>query len=102
MKKDIFKGNIKSEFIDYIKVSIGFASVLFLGIGITMLCLNIFKIQAAQEVKIGLYVFSGLSILFSILYPILSIYSIRTYPKHKKLAHALIKQFVFVEKRTDL
>lgn len=40
-------------------------------------------------------VVSGVSFLGSILYLMLSLFAIKTYPKHPKLAKEMLKEFVF-------
>ena len=102
MKKDIFNGNIKKEYINYVKFSLAFASILFfIFFGFFLLFALLYeKIEYAA--RIMMFIFSGLCFLASFLYPTVSIYSIRNYSKHPKLAKSMIKPFVFQDFDTDI
>ena len=97
MNKDWFNKKIKNEYIGYMKFSLILFSVICIFIGTACVCMLIF----GKNATISIYViFSSLAVifyLFSIIYPIVSLKVIRTYPKHKRIAHLLIKKFVFVD-----
>ena len=102
MKKDIFNGNIKKEYINYVKFSLAFASVLFFIFFIFFLLFALLYEKIEYAARIMMFIFSGLCFLASFLYPIVSIYSIRNYSKHPKLAKSMIKPFVFQDFDTDI
>lgn len=93
--KDIFNGNIKEEYIGYVKFTLIFAGGIFFicALGILLCALLYEKIEFAA--RILMFVISGISFLASFLYPVISIYAIRNYSKHPKLAKAMLKPFVF-------
>lgn len=95
MKKDIFNGNIKKEYIGYVKFSLIFASVLWFIFFIFFLLFGILYEKIDTSARIFMFVFSGISLILSIIYPILSVYTIKNFDKHPKLAKTLIKEFVF-------
>ena len=90
---------IKKEYINYVKFSLAFASILFF-IFFLLFALLYEKIEYAA--RIMTFIFSGLCFLASFLYPTVSIYSIRNYSKHPKLAKSMIKPFVFQDFDTDI
>lgn len=95
MKKDIFNGNIQKQYIGYVKFSIIFTTVLFSVFFIFFLMISLFYDKIELAARVFMYVFSGLCLLAAVLYPIITIFAIKTYPKHKKLAHGMLKEFVF-------
>ena len=102
MKKDIFNGNIKKEYINYVKFSLAFASILFFIFFIFFLLVALLYEKIEYAARIMMFIFSGLCFLASLLYPTVSIYSIRNYSKHPKLAKSMIKPFVFQDFDTDI
>ncbi|MCI5745090.1 MAG: hypothetical protein MR270_02260 [Erysipelotrichaceae bacterium] len=100
MKKDIFKGNIQKQYINYVKFSIVFAIVLFgvFAIFFFLFALLYEKIEPAARVM--MFVGSGACLISSICYPLLTIFAIKTYPKHMRLAHGMLKEFVFETNET--
>lgn len=84
MKKGIFKGNIKHEYVSYIWVSI--ILVAFIGVSVgTLLLYAALKHAPCSEDRIGLLIFSVLAYLYGILSSSLIIFVIRKYPKYPKL-----------------
>ena len=102
MKKDIFNGNIKKEYINYVKYSLVFVSILFFIFFVSFLLFALLYEKVEYAARILLFIFSGLSFLASFLYPTVSIYAIRNYSKHPKLAKSMIKPFVFQDFDTDI
>ena len=102
MKKDIFNGNIKKEYINYVKFSLAFASILFFISFVFFLLFALLYEKIEYAARIMMFIFSGLCFLASFLYPTVSIYSIRNYSKHPKLAKSMIKPFVFQDFDTDI
>ena len=102
MKKDIFNGNIKKEYINYVKFSLAFASILFFIFFIFFLLFALLYEKIEYAARIMMFIFSGLCFLASFLYPTVSIYLIRNYSKHPKLAKSMIKPFVFQDFDTDI
>ena len=102
MKEDIFNGNIKKEYINYVKFSLAFASILFFIFFIFFLLFALLYEKIEYAARIMMFIFSGLCFLASFLYPTVSIYSIRNYSQHPKLAKSMIKPFVFQDFDTDI
>ena len=102
MSKDPFNGNIKKEYINYVKFSLIFATVLFFALFVFffLFALLFEKIEFASRILI--FVISAIFLFASFLYPAISIYAIRNYSKHPKLAKSLIKPFVFQDFEADV
>ncbi len=102
MAKDIFNGNIKKEYINYVKFSLILATVLFLSFFLFFLLFALFYEKIEYAARIFMFAFSGICLIASFLYPVISIYAIKNYSKHPKLAKAMIKPFVFQDFETDV
>lgn len=102
MQNDIFKGKIQKQYYGYVKFSIILVSVLFFVIGIFILLIALFYEKVEPAARIFMYVLSSVSILASILYPILTILAIKIYPKHTKFAYSMLKEFVFETSETKI
>lgn len=103
MKKDIFNGKIKPEHATSVFVSMILACVVYLACAILFLCLGLFYDKVEYAARIVLFVVSGLSFLFSVLYPTATILCVRTYPKYRKLTHFFVKPYFLKqgEQQTD-
>ena len=97
MKKDIFNGNIKNQYISYVKFFMVFEAVMLFAIFVFFLLTALLYENIEYVGRIVFLVMSATLFLASFLLPLISIYAIRNYPKHPKLVRALIKPFVFVE-----
>lgn len=95
MKKDIFNGNIKKEFIGYVQFTLIFVSVLWFIFFAFFLLFALLYDKIEPAARILMLVVSALSFLGAFLYPMVSLFAIKTYPKHPKLAKAMLKEFVF-------
>ena len=102
MKKDIFNGNIKKKYINSVKFSLAFASILFFIAFVFFLLFALLYEKIEYAARIMMFIFSGLCFLASFLYPTVSIYAIRNYSKYPKLAKSMIKPFVFQDFDTDI
>ena len=100
MEKDFFNGNIQKQYINYVKFSIILATVLFgvFAIFFFLIALLYEKIEPAARVM--MFVGAGVCLIASICYPLLTIFAIKTYPKHIRLAHGMLKEFVFETNET--
>jgi len=98
-KKDIFNYNIEPQHRIGVIISIIIFSLLAGGVGIASLMLGIFywyNLDLATSITI--YIISGISILVSVLNPILTIIFVRRYPKNPKMARLFLKRHVFVSR----
>lgn len=95
VSKDIFNGNVKKEYINYVKFSLALATILFFVFFIFFLLFALLYEEIEYAARIMMFVFSGGSFLAALLYPTISIFAIRNYSKHPKLAKSMIKDFVF-------
>lgn len=102
MQNEIFKGKIQKQYYGYVKFTIILVSILFFVIGIFFLLVALFYEKVEPAARIFMYVLSSLSILTSILYPILTIIAIKIYPKHTKIAYSMLKEFVFEKQKRKL
>ena len=101
LKKDIFNHNIKPEYKAYTICSIVLLVTVMLAGGTFFLYISLSYENMEPFDRIGFLVFSALEYLTGIVYPILTFYAIRTFPKHKKLAYAMLKKFLFVDGNTN-
>lgn len=97
MKKDWFNGKIQSAYIDWIKSTLIIVPSVCFIIGTAVLLALIFGHNVSTSTNICMSVLSALFYLFAVLYPLVSIKVIRSYPKHKHVAHALIKKYAFTD-----
>ncbi|MBR2907097.1 MAG: hypothetical protein IKC26_03535 [Clostridia bacterium] len=83
MKKGIFKGNIKREYVSYIWFSI----ILVAVIGISMGSMVVFAaLQQERPVdRYAMLVLGALGYLYGVIFPAVVIFAIRKYPKYPKL-----------------
>ena len=102
MKKDIFNGNVKKQYINLVKFSLALAFILFFISFVFFLLFALLYEKIEYAARIMMFVFSGLCFLASFLYPTVSIYAIRNYSKHSKLAKSMIKPYVFKDFETDV
>ncbi len=93
MKKDIFNGKIKKEYIKSIKFLLVFASAVFCAVATFFLLLALLYDTVDYGGKIVLFVMSGVAYLAAVLYPLLTVLCVRTYPKYKALAKFFIKEY---------
>ena len=102
VKRDIFNGNIKKQYINYVKFSLAFVAILFFVLFVFFLLVALLYEKIEYAARIMMFVFSGVCFLASFLYPTVSIYAIRNYSKYPKLAKSMIKPFVFQDFDTDI
>ena len=102
VKRDIFNGNIKKQYINYVKFSLAFVAILFFVLFVFFLLVALLYEKIEYAARIMMFVFSGVCFLASFLYPTVSIYAIRNYSKHPKLAKSMIKPFVFQDFDTNI
>lgn len=102
MSKDLFNGNIKKEYVNYVKFTLVFVSVLFFVFFLFFLIFALLYEKIEYAARIMMFVMSGLSFLASFLYPVISLHAIRNYSKHPKLARSMIKPFVFQNFEADM
>lgn len=100
MKKNIFNGNIQKQYINYVKFSIILVTVLFGVFAIFFFLVALLYEKVEPAARIMMYVGSGICLITSILYPLLTIFAIKTYPKHIRLAYGMLKEFVFETNET--
>ena len=84
MKKDIFNGKVKREYISYIWVTIFLVLFIFVGVG-SLLLYSAFQHESGSIDRNALLIFSIPCYLFGILYFFLTMFVIRKYPKYPKL-----------------
>ena len=102
MQKDIFNGNIKKEYLNYVKLTLIVVSVLFFAFFIFFLLFALSYEKIEYAARIYMFAFSGMCFVASFLYPIISIYAIRNYSKYPKFAQSMIKPFVFQNFESDM
>lgn len=100
MKKDFFNDKIKAEYVWFMIFTIVFISVIMLVGGTALLYVSVFAENVKPEnCRCIVFVASMICYAFAVVYPILSIYLIRVFPKHKKITYLLVKKSVFVDKK---
>ena len=101
MKKDIYNGKIRREYINYLNYSFILFSFLLLVATIVFFFTALFYDNMDNGTRIMLYVLSGLCLLGLIFYPIITICLVRKYPKYSRLTKLLVKSFLFVDSSDD-
>ena len=89
MKKGLYNGKIKQEYISYITVTIVLFTAIFIGGG-ALFTWIVLSGGCDEASKMPFLITAALSLLIGIVYPILSIYVIRNYPKYEKLRRQFI------------
>ena len=97
MKNDVFNGKIKSEYSKGIKFLLIFASIVFCAVATFFLLLALLYDNVDYGGKIVLFVMSGVSYLAAILYPLITVLCVRTYPKYRTLTKFFIKEYALVD-----
>ena len=100
MKKDFFNGNIQKQYINYVRFSIILATVLFGMCAIILFLIALLYEKVEPAARVMMFVGAGVCLIASICYPLLTIFAIKTYPKHIRLAHGMLKEFVFETNET--
>ncbi len=95
MKKDIFNGNIKKEYIGSVQFILIFSIVIWLGSFIFFLLMALLYDKIEFSARIFTFVISFLCFIASFFYPLVTLFAIKTYPRHPKLAKAMLKEYVF-------
>ena len=95
MKKDIFNGNIQKQYVNYVEFTIILVTVLFSVFAIFFFFFALLYEKIEPAARVMMFVGSGACLIASICYPLLTIFAIKTYPKHIRLAHGMLKEFVF-------
>lgn len=94
MKKDIFNGRIKEQYVGYMKTSIVFVEAIFFCFAALCLCSALYFDNMDYDMRLVLYILSGVVFAFCIAFPIVTILCIRSYPKHKAFTKRLVKEYV--------
>lgn len=97
MKKDIYNGKVRKEYLRYTSGSLILFSVLLCVFAIFFLCIALFYPKTDYSARVALYVVSVVSVVLAIVCPLVTILCIRSYPKHRKLTHLFIKPFVLTD-----
>lgn len=95
MKRDPFRGKIREQYIGYTVFSIAFASALFFVLGVAFILMVVFTTNQPLGVLIAFPIVAAICFAFAFIYSFVGPKVIRSYPKHKKLAHIMFKPFVF-------
>lgn len=97
MQTDIFNGKIKKEYSKSIKFLLFFASAVFCAVATFFLLLVFLYDNVDYGGKIVLFVMSGVSYLAAVLYPLITVLCVRTYPKYKTLTKFFIKDYALTD-----
>ena len=97
MKNDIFNGKVKSEYSKSIKFLLVFASAVFCAVATFFLLLALLSDNFDYGAQIVLFVMSGISYFAAVLYPLITVLCVRTYPKYKALTEFFIKKYALVD-----
>ena len=97
MKKDIFNGKIKQEHVTTTLISIIFGAITFLACAIFLLCMALFYDKIDSDGRALMFVVSVICFVCSVVHPIATLICVKSYPKHQKLAHILLKDYVFAD-----
>lgn len=96
--KDVYNGKIKKEQIGMVTFTLVFVFILMMLMGIVFLLMGLFNENIEKDARIVIYIFSGISFGFGVIYPLVTYKLIKIYPKYSKLTHCLLKEYVFSNK----
>lgn len=99
--KDIFNGNIRKSEKKMVVFTLILFSLIMLGCSILFLCIGLFYDKVEPSARILLFIFSSGSFVAAIIYPILTIYFVRRYDKHPKIANMFLKSYVFTNEDNE-
>ena len=97
MNKDIFSGKISTESKGIVKFTLILVPLIFILCGLLFLLVAIFYDNVEYSARILLYCIALLSIIAGISYPLITLYLIKIYPKHRKITKHFIKEYHFRE-----
>ena len=97
MKKDIFNGKIATEYNGFVKFTLIFPPVILILCGVMFLLVALFYENVEYVARIFLFCVSSLAIIAGISYPLITLYLIKIYPKHRKITKHFIKEYHFRE-----
>jgi hypothetical protein len=97
MKKDIFNGKIATESKGIVKFTLIFTPLICILCGIIFLLGALFYDNVEYVARIFSYCVSSLAIIAGISYPLITLYLIKIYPKHRKITKHFIKEYHFRE-----
>ncbi len=95
MKRNPFRGKIREQYIGYTIFSIAFGSVLFFVLGMAFVLIVVLTTNRPLGVLIVFPILAGVCFALAFIYAFVGPKIIRSYPKHKKLAHIMFKPFIF-------
>ena len=101
MQKDIFNGNIKQECIVSVKISLILGTATYFLISLVFFVVALLDKHSDQTAIVTMFVLSGICLLAAVIFLFASLFAIRTYPKHPKLAKSLLKPYVFRDYTSD-
>lgn len=78
-----------------------FAVVLFVVIAIFFVCVTLLYDNVDAGARIAMYVIAGICVACAVFFPTATILSVRSYPKHKKLATIFVKEYAFVDEQLN-
>ena len=84
MKKDMFNGKIKHEYIAYVWVTIVLFTLIFIGVG-SLILYSAFQYGSGSADRNGLLLFGILFCIIGVSYFVLAIVSARRYPQYPRL-----------------
>lgn len=96
MKKDVFNGKIADAFIGMVKFTLIMVPLVCLFCCGVILSIAVFYDNIEPAARIFSYIIGGISGLYGIPYPFVTVHLIRIYPKYRKITHRLfIQEYVF-------
>ncbi len=90
MKKDIFNGKVKVEYRKTVRNHLIIASIIVFVIATSLLLFAILYDEIQYGSRIVLFIICALGYLYTALYPLITVWCIRNYPKYKTLLKLLI------------
>lgn len=95
MKNDFIKQKIRGDQVEMVKFTLIFVPIVFAlcAAGILFIAISYEKVEPSARVL--MYILSAISGLSAVIYPLSTVYLIKIYPKHKKIAHLFLKEYVF-------
>lgn len=95
MKRDPFQGKIREQYIGYTVFSIAFVSILYFVLGVAFILMVVLTTNQPLGVLIAFPIVAAICFAHALIYVFVGPIVIRSYPKHRKLAHVMFRSFIF-------
>ncbi len=95
MKSDIFNGKILEPYRGIVKFTLVFVPCVLIMCSLILGIIAITYPKIDDAARVMIFIFTALSGVSAIVYPLVTLRLIRCYPKHRKITKLFIQEYVF-------